>query len=157
MGNPMVFYPGSRRVFFATKRANRIESWQDKDSRIHRHSSNCLTFFSDVCMDWVVPPPCNSRKGFTFWFNRGLLLTSFWDCYRVGAVPNVWTLFDSQMIFPDGKGTPMIFSRSKEAPFLNTHDKQLLLHALFMFPLRADSIIDQDVVPPKHHLQLFDR
>ncbi len=39
---------------------------------------------------WVVPPPCNSRKGFTFWFNRGLLLTSFWDCYRVGAVPNIY-------------------------------------------------------------------
>ena len=39
---------------------------------------------------WVVPPPCNSRKGFTFWFNRGLLLTSFWDCYRVGAVPKIY-------------------------------------------------------------------
>ena len=38
---------------------------------------------------WVVPPPCNSRKGFTFWFNRGLLLTLFWDCYRLGAVPNI--------------------------------------------------------------------
>ncbi len=34
-------------------------------------------------------PPCNSRKRFTSRFKRGLLLTSFWDCYRLGAVPNV--------------------------------------------------------------------
>ena len=37
-----------------------------------------------------MPPPSNRRKGFAFRFNRGLLLTSFWDCYRVGAVPNLY-------------------------------------------------------------------
>ena len=41
-------------------------------------------------LPWVVPPPCNSCKGFTFRFNRGLLLTSFWDCYRLGAVPKFY-------------------------------------------------------------------
>ena len=44
---------------------------------------------TDDGIDWVLPPPCNSRKGFTFWFNRGFLLPSFWDCYRLGAVPKV--------------------------------------------------------------------
>ena len=39
---------------------------------------------------WVLPLPCISRKGFTFRFNRGLLL--FWDCYRLGAVPKVYRL-----------------------------------------------------------------
>ena len=42
-----------------------------------------------VNIPWVLPPPCNSRKGFTFWFDRGFLLSSFWDCYRLGAVPKI--------------------------------------------------------------------
>ena len=64
---------------------------------------------------WVVPPPCNSRKGFTFWFNRGLLLTSFWDCYRVGAVPKSYDWFLGTLeIFPATAVTTAGSSRTNE-------------------------------------------
>ena len=51
---------------------------------IYKHS-----FWIDI--HWVLPPPC---KGFTFWFNRGFLLPSLWDCYRLGAVPKIYTSSD---------------------------------------------------------------
>ena len=41
---------------------------------------------------WYGCAACNSRKGYTFRFNMGLLLTSIWDCYRLGAVPKVTIL-----------------------------------------------------------------
>ena len=46
-------------------------------------------FWIDI--HWVLPPPC---EGFTFWFNRGFLLPTLWDCYRLRAVPKIYTSND---------------------------------------------------------------
>ena len=61
---------------------------------LHSRTENAKnTGRADLSKCWVLPPPCNSRKGFTFRFKRDLLLTSFWDCYRLGAVPQIYATF----------------------------------------------------------------
>ena len=64
--------------------------WFSLEPRVPTGGSMWLSSGEYMYIHWVLPPPCNSCKGFTFWFNRDFVLPSFWDCYRLGAVPNIY-------------------------------------------------------------------
>ncbi len=65
-----------------------IPPWITRVTLLFRCYLRTQNFKTLVTSTWVLPPPCNSRKGCTFRFKRDLLLTSFWDT-GWGQFPNI--------------------------------------------------------------------